>query len=26
VEGGQEGLLEFCQAQTVFVRRTAPQA
>jgi aldehyde dehydrogenase (NAD+) len=26
VEGGQEGLLEFCQAQTVFVRRAAPQA
>ncbi len=26
VEGGQEGLLEFCQAQTVFVRRATPQA
>jgi aldehyde dehydrogenase (NAD+) len=26
VEGGQEGLLEFCQAQTVFVRRAPPPA
>ena len=26
VEGGQEGLLEFCQAQAVFVRRAQPVA
>lgn len=26
VEGGVEGLLEFCQAQTAFVRRGAPHA
>ncbi len=26
VDGGVEGLLEFCQAQTAFVRRGAPHA